>query len=257
MLLPLSVLKRRRALPQAVAQKWKSGLGLDLLRHRSVPVIRQHRPIRLLIGPAEAESRPERRQLCQNIDIRLTKSKNSQSETASHFAEELMANLSSRVQLEEQFSMLWTSRCMPQKSAPFFMFALAVICAAAFAAEPGSIEGQSTRYRIVITNDYPNDPKTQLLVYELVEEPDHLHEQYSKQIASLPFASQCVAINTHTEIVCRSKGSTILAGVTYRVTRDETPLCPGNVKEYRYTCKRGCKSDVPVYLKINSYEPCS
>jgi hypothetical protein len=63
-----------------------------------------------LMCPSGLDSRSELRQLCQNMDIRVTKSKNNQSEAASHFQEDLMVNLSSRVRLEDQFSMRWTSR---------------------------------------------------------------------------------------------------------------------------------------------------
>ncbi|MBP9684358.1 MAG: hypothetical protein KBE07_06810, partial [Rhodoferax sp.] len=60
--------------------------------------------------PCRTRIAPERRQLCQNIDIHLTKSINSQSEAASHFQEDLMANIWSIVQLLEHFSVLYTIR---------------------------------------------------------------------------------------------------------------------------------------------------
>ncbi len=47
---------------------------------------------------------------CQNIEAHLTKSEISQSEAASRFQEDWMVNLWSRVQLIEQFLVLWTSR---------------------------------------------------------------------------------------------------------------------------------------------------
>ena len=50
------------------------------------------------------------RRVCQNIDIHLTKSNISKSVAASHFQEDLMANLWSRYQHIERFYMLWTLR---------------------------------------------------------------------------------------------------------------------------------------------------
>lgn len=66
-----------------------------------------------VVSPFDLEPRnrrPAPHRVCQNTEIRSTRRENSVSEAASHFQEDLMANLWSSAQLPEHFLLLWTSR---------------------------------------------------------------------------------------------------------------------------------------------------
>lgn len=77
-------------------------------------------------------------------------------------------------------------------------------------------------------------------------------DAYSQPVSSTPFKQECVG--SPTEIRCSTTGETLLAGVEYRRTADETPGCFGEMAAYRYTYVRGCNKQVPRYLRINFYE---
>jgi len=129
---------------------------------------------------------------------------------------------------------------------------IALVCCVplrAISGERGSIEGQSETFRITINDDSWFNEDTVLEIYESNGPNDYT---YSKLRVSVKFLQECR--ETPSELICRRGGKTILAGVTYRKTLDETPHCPFTEADYRYTCAEGCTKHVPRYLAIYMYE---
>lgn len=129
----------------------------------------------------------------------------------------------------------------------FCLMAIALIPHSLFAALEGSIEGQSPEYKVIITDD-KNFSAAQLIITRANPNED----SYDQPVSSTSFKHECVG--SRTEIRCSKTGKTILAGVIYRRTADETPGCFGEMAAYRYTCVQGCSKHVPRYLRINFYE---
>ena len=118
-----------------------------------------------------------------------------------------------------------------------------LICTAgAHAGDSASITGSTHKFRISF-----HDPRGGADEFITVSNID-------PEVPSAPmvsFSSQCVA--TARKIQCRRGGVTPLAGATYKVTNDGSPVC-GGLWEPRFTCVRGCTRDTPRYLQINPYE---
>lgn len=125
---------------------------------------------------------------------------------------------------------------------------LQLAASTAWSAEAGTVYGQSERYSVIISaDDYPYQNAT-----ITVREIDVEGREYAKEVSAVSFSSQCHAAKR--SIVCRSGGTTPLAGTTYRVTTDDSPSCPGTSVGDRYTCVKGCTKDSPRFLTIHPYE---
>jgi hypothetical protein len=68
----------------------------------------------------------------------------------------------------------------------------------------------------------------------------------------VPFSSQCTLSSSGME--CRRKGSTPLAGSSYRYTNDTNPSCEGRRPGRRLTCVKGCSAEIPKYFYIQPWE---
>lgn len=134
------------------------------------------------------------------------------------------------------------------------LFSVVILCGlpeVGIAACSDTIVGQSEKYSIVISDEDCQFDIEMIQITEIeegkVDPPD-----YTKALPVVPFAEECR--KTKTQIICKAGGRTVLAGVTYEITEDASPSCPGESVGFRYTCIKGCKTGVPKYLEIRSYE---
>lgn len=109
------------------------------------------------------------------------------------------------------------------------------------------IWGQSHTHQIEFANDLGiAEGNVVLRISSPTSESD------DQVLLSVPFREKCVATNK--EIRCAKDGKTVLSGVVYRLTPDGSPRCFGASYEWRYTCVKGCRKELPHYLWIDPYE---
>ena len=112
----------------------------------------------------------------------------------------------------------------------------------------GIIDGQSSKFHIEISDEGCTSHNLMILVSKLDPETSAASFAIQREI----FSKECKFSNKADALVCRANGKTILAGSEYKRTFDVNPQCVGS-KGSRFTCIKGCKSDVPKYLN-ESYE---
>ena len=108
----------------------------------------------------------------------------------------------------------------------------------------GVIDGQSSKFYITISDDGCISNELLILVSKLDPETSAAGFAVQREL----FSKECKF--TSDAIICRANGKTILSGTEYKRTFDVNPQCVG-IKGSRFTCIKGCKSDVPKYLNEN------